>query len=392
MLTTPPDGLGDRFPAVSPDGSLVAFARTSSLGASDLWLQPLAGGAPRRLTEDGDPISGIAWTSDGETLLYSVDHGGGFGLWRIGRDGGRPRWLPLAGGEARRPSVGAAALVFERTRFRSQVWRRSPGVRPRPLLSSTRWDEQPAVSPDGRRIAFVSDRSGRPEVWLADHDGRRPRRLTDLAPGTIAGVRWSSDGRRIALSARRSGQSDLYVVEVADRVTRRVTATAGSDEIAPAWSSDGRSLYFVGDLDAVWGIQRIPVGGGTPSRVLAGPASALWAAPDGGCLYFSRFDAAGIWRLPLDGASPPELVDPRLATTDYSHWGLVRDRLFFLDRHGPGPPRILALDPGTHAEETLGTAPVDSDDVGLSVSPAGELYYARADRAESDLYWLPRWR
>jgi Tol biopolymer transport system component/DNA-binding winged helix-turn-helix (wHTH) protein len=390
-LTTPPPGLGDRFPAVAPDGSLIAFSRTASLGASDLWLQPAAGGAPRRLTAEGDPIAGIAWSRDGKTLLYAVDRGSGFALWRIGRGGGRATWVPLTGGEALRPAVARGTLVFERPRFRSQVWRRAPAGPAEPLLSSTRWDEQPAVSPDGRWIAFVSDRSGRSEVWLARRDGGGPRQLTALSAGRIAGVRWSPDGRRIALSARLAGQSDLFVADIAGPSTTSIAPRAASNEAAPAWSADGRSLYFLSDRDGRWGIWRVDLAEGSTSLVAPLPASALWAAPDGEALYFSRFDRAGIWRLPTGGESTGELVEARLSADDYAHWGLLGDRLFFTDRGGRGAPRIRSLDLRSDQEEVLGEVDFSRDDLGLAVAPDGELFYALADRRESDLVWVQRW-
>ena len=80
-FTSPPKqgySFGDLYSAVSPDGLQLAFARFPEGGTAELWLTPMAGGEPRRLTETGPVIFGIAWSSDGQELIYSQSEA----LWR----------------------------------------------------------------------------------------------------------------------------------------------------------------------------------------------------------------------------------------------------------------------------------------------------------------------
>lgn len=76
-LTSPPArSRGDRFPAVSPEGNTIAFTRHSNNDTDDIYLAPVSGGEPTRLTTDNSVINGLSWTPDGREIIYSSIRGG----------------------------------------------------------------------------------------------------------------------------------------------------------------------------------------------------------------------------------------------------------------------------------------------------------------------------
>jgi TolB protein len=81
------------------------------------------------------------------------------------------------------------------------------------LTDHPKIDMWPAWSPDGKRIAFVSNRDGNYELYLMNADGSEPRNLTNH-PATDSSPCWSPDGKRIAFVSTRHGGSDVYVLEV----------------------------------------------------------------------------------------------------------------------------------------------------------------------------------
>ena len=104
-------------------------------------------------------------------------------------------------------------------------------------------ERQPQVSPDGKWLAFVSDRFGNDEIFLLDlQTGGDLRRLT-WDQGKSISPQWSPDGRQLAFSNRRNGQSDIYVVDVESGKETRLTAS-DEDEVDPRWSPDGKQLLF----------------------------------------------------------------------------------------------------------------------------------------------------
>ena len=131
-------------------------------------------------------------------------------------------------------------------------------------------DAYPHLSPDGRTLAFHSNRSGRQAIWLADADGGNVRMLFDgrdhgTEPGTPA---WSPDGAVIAFAMKPAGASDeneseVYVMRSDGSGIRRLTSTPGDDS-HPHWSSDGKRIFFnsarsTPDLKADWTRQWIDI-------------------------------------------------------------------------------------------------------------------------------------
>lgn len=105
-------------------------------------------------------------------------------------------------------------------------------------------ERQPQPSPDGRQLAFVSDRFGNNELLLLDLNSPQaaPRRLTQ-DQGENSSPDWSPDGKSLVFSSRRNGQSDLYRLELESLQEQRLTRTE-DDEVDPKWSPDGRSILF----------------------------------------------------------------------------------------------------------------------------------------------------
>ena len=106
-------------------------------------------------------------------------------------------------------------------------------------------DDQPAWSPDGRQIAFVSDRTGNAEIFIADSDGYMISQLTNH-PDNDWGPTWSPDGTTIAFASDRTGNWEIFVVAVSDDIATQLTDSPGTDW-NPAWSPDGSNIAFSSD-------------------------------------------------------------------------------------------------------------------------------------------------
>jgi Tol biopolymer transport system component len=100
----------------------------------------------------------------------------------------------------------------------------------------------PAWSPDGRLIAFVSERDGNAELYVMNADGTNPRRLTDHT-AVDRDPAWSPDGTRIAFSSERDGNAEIYLMGTDGTGLARITASPAPDG-HPAWSPDGNRIAF----------------------------------------------------------------------------------------------------------------------------------------------------
>ena len=229
--------------------------------------------------------------------------GGGPGdalLWRVSVAGGQARLL--------RGGVSAVDVAVSREGHRlaySQetadwdIWRldlqrgRGTGGAQTRFIASTRIDGNPQFSPDGKQVAFTSERSGGLEIWLADDRGGNLLRLTSFGrDGTPGSPRWSPDGKTIAFDVYASAEGstgDIYVVSASGGPPRRVTK-ASSEDVTPSWSRDGRWIYFSSNRSGQMQVWKVPSDGedaGSARQVTRRGGFAPIESTDGKYVYFA---------------------------------------------------------------------------------------------------------
>jgi len=182
-LTSPPDGYSfDTRPRYSPDGRWLSFSR-GTRAAREIWVldldkirddsQPAV--EPRQLSFDHQFIIGHQWMDDNFTIVLDSERSGYRALWSLNLDG---EWKLLGARDAESPSLAGNRLAFKVSQFESNIWAVDLATgKPadRPLLASNKYDSNPAPSPDGKMIAFSSNRTGRGSIWIAAADGSGER-------------------------------------------------------------------------------------------------------------------------------------------------------------------------------------------------------------------------
>ena len=307
--------------AWSPDGRKIAFVSDrdadGSSVARNIYVMNADGSGVERLTLFG--IVGWAdqpaWSPDGRRIAFHArEHGNAVGVYVMNADGS-----------------GVERLTY-----------------------SDATDENPVWSPDGRRIAFVSARDGDYEIYVMNADGSGVERLTySTYYGKDANMRsydhepaWSPDGRRIAFVSGRDGNHEIYVMNADGSGVERLTFFGGMSWATwgPAWSPDGRGIAFSWQRrNGGWEIYAVNADGSGGGCLAYSSDQPAWS-PDGRRLAFGSGqygDGWGIYAMNADGSGVERLTSAS-APSDQPAWSPDGQRIAFVSRHG-GKPAIYVV-------------------------------------------------
>jgi Tol biopolymer transport system component len=387
-------------PRWSPDGTKLVFQnleRTKfDVRVVDVATKKMAW-ITNDVTQDLDPV----WSPDGRFIYFSSYRGGGINIWRApvaadGSSAGLLEQLTTGAGQDVQPALssGGRRIAFTILKQNADLWKLPvsptdgrPAGPPQAVIATTREDSRGSWSPDGRTIAFNSDRTGEMNIWIAAADGTAARQLT-RGPGGDFQPSWSPDGQHIVFFSSRAGSADIWDVEVASGRLRQLTRD-GTLDINPFFSPDGKRIAFQSDKGGrleVWvmnadgseprpltqvGVSghflrwtadgqavvfrcpcggqaqtlQAPLAGGDPQPLakVAGGAHMSFS-PD----FSSVLDAVGhkaLWVSPLRGGEPVKVFEFEDADVriDYPVWS-PDGRLVLMDRFRPQGGDVWMMD------------------------------------------------
>jgi serine/threonine protein kinase/dipeptidyl aminopeptidase/acylaminoacyl peptidase len=393
-------------PAWSPDGSRIAVAAGNPVfvfstkyfaneGQSGIAVVPLDGKPPIPIVAQTAINASPAWMPDGRTLLWVSSRDGTRDVYRISvaRSG-------RASGALERVTTGLDAfsisvshdggrLAYATLVTSSNVWSidipRQGSVSSRTARPVTRGNqtiETANVSPDGKWLAFDSDRGGNYDIWKMPVSGGEPIQLT-TNPASDFAPSWSPDGRQLAFQSMRNGSRDLYTI-AADGTGLKQRTSGPDEDLDSHWSPDGKALVFqrLNDARDVLRVQSLVDGSG---HDLWRAEYARWS-PMGGEIAAVARDGL---RVGPAAGGPSRLLVPRPDENSGPYmcdWAPDARTIYYLYR-GPSGWTIRSVAPSGGASRVLVTFDdSEREPSKYGFSTDGRRFYLTLGRKEGDVW------
>jgi Tol biopolymer transport system component len=310
-------------------------------------------------------------------------------LFSVAKTGGEPERLQFISPDAACPVISRQGdkLAYVTGFLDSNIWRVSikDAAAPTRVIASTRMDMQPAFSPDGSRLAFVSNRDGtKSAVWISDADGKDAVRLSSVGGGTPG---WSPSGKEIVFDSNDLGPWNIMVIG-AEGGNEVWLTDGGSDNRAPTWSADGEWVYFASNRNGKWEVWKSSLRSKIAVQVTRQGGGYAQESPDGKFIYYQKPRSNNrhlglspeIWRMPSSGGLE-ELVVNVNELSDPGHdtwfWRVTTQGIYFLDNSSFATRTVRTV---RHLEKQAWGGP------GLAVSPDGQsVLIGQIDDAGSDI-------
>lgn len=212
------------LPRWSPDGKFIVYNSYKD-GGPMLYLKEMSSGKVSRISDRDGMNTGACWTRDGKELFLTLSHGDNPDIYGIDLDGKIIKHYVNNWGD----------------------------------------DLSPSLSPDGTKMAFVSNRSGSPQIYIKDLINGDEERLTFDVKYCTSPV-WSKLNK-IAFSVMSNGTFDIYTINPDGSNMRKLTESGGNNE-DPCWSPDGRYLVFSSSRDGKYGLYIMNSNGQNPRKII----------------------------------------------------------------------------------------------------------------------------
>lgn len=404
------DGVSDYSPRVSLDGKQLLFVRGQlkpnhrstlmMLQVSDILNDKYQEQKVKKaipLTKKSLNIWGLAWVNHHQ--FFYVSHQGDYVGLRF-RDLATQSDTLIRSGELHRIDyhIPSATLIYAKSTSVSDIFKISnltldqqsndsnqQNVQSRlnKLIDSTRHDLMPRISPNGQQLAFVSEREGHPQIWLATAEGKNSKKLTSFPDLDIVDFSWSPNGKKLVANLRADGKVYHYIVDIE---TQNLSLLSTDSMITTNLSWSQQQQWMIADclVKKVWQICRIPSEGGKPEILTTAGGVTPYMPNQSDFIYFSRA-GNGLWKMPLAGGQE-ELVWSEFPEHSWKNFVIYEHVLYYV-RPNQEQMQLVKRDLFSSQEIVLATNDIDWGSNSIDISVDGvDVYFSASVEANDDLY------
>ena len=280
------------------------------------------------MTNQGDFITSFDWLKDSQQLIYDSNLLGDRNLWLVDIDSKQTDLLGAR--DAKYPSLNRhnSLLAFQEVRYNANIWQldlRHASALPEPLIQAMKYNNFPSYSPDGKQIAFVSNRKGKAAIWLYSLESKKQSELLAIPETDLVQPNWSFDGSHLLVSSRSATGYSCYQINLATTHYQPINGiseqhhgcqySATGDIYAISKQSDEPSTLMkiakTGDVTALtdFSVERLQI---THSNAI------LYSLPH----------RNGLYSMDLDGHNKQLLIEA-FASSLNGHWTVQGDYLYY---------------------------------------------------------------
>ena len=359
VTAPPPDSFGDYSVSISPDGKNLAFLRSKEGVISQVYLYDLLTQNTRLLHESTSYLLSLDWLHNSENLIFieseqrltTIDIKRG-NLVHTRLDYAEP--LAFINISSSGNIVASSGSLYGRDIHRTADCTSESEA----IIESNFSDFSPAIA---NQIAFVSNRSGREQIWLRELDGLE-RQISDTPAGTkISELSWSPDKKALVGLLNRQ----LFVFNLPQNRWRYFPEVTGKIHM-PRWSQDGQYLYFSSLRKNSRNLWQLDLITGAQQQVTFEGGVVINDKTNLGLLYF-KDDLSTLYRLNEGGHSEPLVENIQLDNSN--GWAIVAEQLYFVEQ---GKLKAVAL----KGEQKVRTCQQPAGRISqLTLDDQGQLYF-----------------
>lgn len=392
----------DSNPKFSPDGQHLAFTRgttsyrkiylvdfnESLLPSSNEAIQPV-----KEITQGKGFINGLDWFGDSQHLIFDSDELGDRNLWLVNKN--TQDSIIVGGRDAQYPSVDKLNqnLIYQEIRYNANIWRvklGDLGAEPSQIIKSIKYNNFPAYSPDGKQIAFVSNRQGKTAIWLYDLANQLQRKLISIPQQNLITPNWSTDGKKLLVSSRGAQGYRCYQVDLESK-THQLISGFKQAHYACAYTDNG-DIYAVSKVPQQTS-QLLKLESDGKLKQLTHSGVSRFNISSTGRIVYSLPNDEGLYTMDLDGNNKQVLLADFARRFD-AHWTVKDHFLYYPVRNlssstgeEPSQNGIWRLDLNTGKKQQVTKMLPSAIGLTISVDPThSEILISRTDSRQADIY------
>ena len=374
----------DTRPRFSPDGKKLGFTRGTQSSRQLYLIDMEAPSNVKQLTTSYVFIAGFSWLKDNQNIVFDSDEQGDRKLWLFNLESKNKQLLGAR--DAQFPSLNKnnTLLTFQEIRYTANIWSvdlNSHSSQPNRIIESSKYDNFPAFSPDGKQIAFTSNRQGKSAIWLYSTETQQQTKLLAIPGLSLFMPSWSFDGKKLLISSRGGDGYQCYEVSVKSGKYRRLSAIRQA-HFGCVYS--GKSDIFAISRAAEEAPKLLKLNEKNEVEILTQDSVSRVQVTNFGALVYSLSDRDGLYTVDFKGEKK-EIVLENFKQNFDDHWMVQGSYLYYPKLNEE--KGIWRRDLMTGSEERVTSELPSAIGLTLSVNPEhSQLVFSRTDSRQSDIY------